>query len=355
MFGRETDSKNAMNDCSKLEPLLLMAASGEELSQEEQALVGAHLVECTDCAAALERDKQLLATFAENKAQPDAALLAECRLNLQDALDREEEHGWLYRLVGGWVPSSWIAPRPAWSAAILLIIGFSVGIFGPHLLLDGRAPNAPAKSGNSLNASVTATPDESNNQATALSHIDFHPADVAGMNVFPSGSSNLEEVQLRMNAAQPFTVQGTVDDGNVRAALLHILDDKDAFGPEMRLQAVDLLRERNNDAEIRKALCHTVHQDGNAAVRLKALEALDGSEPRDIVRQTLLDALVDDQNPGVRVEAINELRTMMNRGQVVSDDRILSVLQERVDRDPNTYIRLQSAAAIRELGAAPRF
>ena len=332
-----------------------MAASGEELPRDDQSLVTAHLTQCADCAAAFERDKELLEMFSERQTQPSARLLAECRLSLQDALDREEDHGWLYRLFVGWVPSSWIAPRPAWSAAILLIIGFSVGIFGPHLLLDGRGTKTPAKFGETLNASAAANQDEASNQTNSLSRIDFHPADVAGMNVFPSGPNNLDEVQLRMNAAQPFTVQGTVDDGNVRAALLHILDDNDAFGPEMRLQAVDLLRERNNDAEIRKALCHTVRQDGNAAVRLKALEALDGSEPRDIVRQTLLDALVDDQNPGVRVEAINELRTMMNRGQVVSDDRILSVLQERVERDPNTYIRLQSAAAIRELGVPPRF
>jgi len=85
-------------------------------------------------------------------------------------------------------------------------------------------------------------------------------------------------------------------------------------------------------------------------LRLKALEALNGSEPQDIVRQTLLDALVDDQNPGVRVEAINELRDMASKGQVVSDDHMISVLRDRSEKDPSTYIRLQSAAAIRDLG-----
>ncbi len=83
---------------------------------------------------------------------------------------------------------------------------------------------------------------------------------------------------------------------------------------------------------------------------MKALEALNGSEPQDIVRQTLLDALVDDENTGVRVEAINELREMAANGQVVSDDHMVSVLRDRMQKDPNTYIRLQSAAAIRDLG-----
>ena len=66
--------------------------------------------------------------------------------------------------------------------------------------------------------------------------------------------------------------------------------------------------------------------------------------------QTLLDALVDDQNPGVRVQAINELREMAANGQVMSDDHMVSVLRDRMEKDPNTYIRLQSAAAIRDLG-----
>jgi len=110
------------------------------------------------------------------------------------------------------------------------------------------------------------------------------------------------------------------------------------------MNAVELLRIRNNDADVRAALCQTVHTDRNAAVRLKALEALDGAEPQDIIQQTLLDALVDDQNPGVRVEAINALREMAAKGQVESDGHMLAVLRDRMQKDPSTYIRLQSAA-----------
>jgi HEAT repeat protein len=98
-----------------------------------------------------------------------------------------------------------------------------------------------------------------------------------------------------------------------------------------------------------------VHTDHNAAVRLKAVEALDGAEPQNQVRQTLLDALVDDQNPGVRVEAINELRDMAAKGEVDSDDHLLAVLRELIKKDPSVYIRLQSAAVIRDLGPRQKF
>jgi hypothetical protein len=84
---------------------------------------------------------------------------------------------------------------------------------------------------------------------------------------------------------------------------------------------------------------------------LKALDALNGTAPQDMVRKTLLDALQQDENPGVRVEAINSLRQMAQSGQIASDDHVLAVLRDRMDHDPNTYIRLQSAAAIRDLAS----
>ena len=88
-------------------------------------------------------------------------------------------------------------------------------------------------------------------------------------------------------------------------------------------------------------------------MRLKALEALGDADPQDIVRQTLLDALSADDNLNVRIGAINALRDMTARGQMVSDARTLAVLRDRMQRDPNAYIRLQSAAAIRALSPGP--
>jgi HEAT repeat protein len=178
---------------------------------------------------------------------------------------------------------------------------------------------------------------------------------VAGIYVFPTTDYQPPQVQLQLNMQRPMTVWGTVDNENVKHMLIHVLQDSQRNDPDVRLDAVDLLRIRNNDPEVRAALCRAVHTDHNAAVRLKAVEALDGAEPQNLVRQTLLDALVDDQNPGVRVEAINELRDMAARGEVNSDDHLLAVLQDRIKKDPSKYIRLQSAAVIRDLGPRQKF
>jgi HEAT repeat protein/putative zinc finger protein len=341
--------------CEDYEPLLILFAAGE-LDASEMAEVDEHLQHCSGCSLAMTGENEILALLAANHHEPDASLLASCRATLDDALDQQEERGWLRRTVGALLPSSWISPRPAWSAALLLAIGFSVGILGPRLL---RHPVAPTSVGSQAASNISAplpvetTPDVT--PSSSLSSLDLHTADVAGINVFPASDNEPPRVQLQMRAQQPFMVSGTVNDDDVKQVLMYVLHNNQRFDPDVRLDAVDLLRARNNDPDVRSALCQAVHTDHNAAVRLKALEALNGAEPQDLVRQTLLDALVDDQNPGVRVEAINALREMAANGKVDADDHMLAVLRERMRKDPSTYIRLQSAAVIRDLGPRQKF
>jgi anti-sigma factor RsiW len=339
--------------CSGFEERWTMFAAGE-LDTAEIAELKTHLVGCERCNEALAQENALLALLSTNRMEPDASLLAGCRARLEDALDQEEERGWLRRAVGALMPVSWISPAPAWSAAVLLLAGFSVGLLGPRLLQHRGATNTAHVGISSESATVgSAIPDDP--VTSSLSKIDLHTAHVAGINVSPSGDNEPPQVEVHLNAQQPFTVQGTVNNDDVKNVLMYILHNNQRFDAEARMNAVDLLRARNKDADVRAALCQTVHTDHNAAVRLKALEALDGAEPQDIIQQTLLDALVDDQNPGVRVEAINALRQMAAKGQVESDDHLLSVLRERMHKDPSTYIRLQSAAAIQDLGPRQKF
>jgi HEAT repeats/Putative zinc-finger len=352
--------------CPEWQPLLMLSAAGGELDDGEQDRLSAHLAQCPACSQSLEREREFLALLSENRAEPDATLLASCRASLTDALDRQEEGGWLRRAFQILLPADWPAPRPAWSAAVLLLIGFSVGVLGPRLL---RRPADLKTSDNSVPA-ISATNDSDSAQGTSADSSDANPfanlspspldlrtADVAGIDVLPSeGDDDSPRVELELRSQQPVTLSGTVNNDDVKDVLLGVLRNGERFCPDVRLDAVDLLRPRNNDPDVRAALCHTVRNDRNAAVRLKALEALDGAGPQDIVQQTLLDALVDDDNPGVRVEAINELRDLAAKGRVSSDDgHMMSVLRERMQKDPNTYIRLQSAQVIRELGPREKF
>jgi len=348
--------------CPEWQPLLMLAAAGGELEIVEQTRLAAHLAECQACTATLAREKELVALLSTLHVEPDAAMLASFRSGLDDALDREEESGWLQRAFGTRMRFQWLAPQPALSAALLLIVGFSVGLFGPRLLhrssptvATGTAPSAGTSAAAPAPISLPSETSGVAANSPTLAGIDIHSAEVAGISVLPSDDQGLPRVQLQLKSQQPVTVEGTLDDDRVKAALLTVLNSGERFCPDIRLDAVECLRGHGNDPDVRKALCQSVRKDRNAAVRLKAIEALDGAGSQPMVRETLLDALVDDSNPGVRVEAINALRNMAASGQMDSDDHSVDVLRERMQKDPNTYIRLQSAAAIRDIGPRQKF
>lgn len=355
--------------CVPWQPLLTLFAAGGELDPAEQERLTAHLAGCASCAAALERETELLALVAARREEPDAALLAACRSGLSDAFDCEEERGWLRRTFALLLPESWLSPRPAWSAAILVMIGFAAGFFGPRFLRHPVAPrsldNVAVHSGSSAsganvggalnagNANQTSNAsggaDTGGPAGSAPMALDVRSADVAAINVLPSGGSERPRVELQLRARQPVTLEGTVDDDDVKSALLDIVRHADLYPQDVRLDAVGLLGACNGDPEVSAALCRAVRTDRNPAVRMKALEALGGADPQDIVRQTLLDALAGDDNPAVRIEAVNALRDIAARGRLVPDARALAVLRDRMQRDPNADVRLQSAAAIRAL------
>jgi HEAT repeat protein len=182
-----------------------------------------------------------------------------------------------------------------------------------------------------------------------------------------------------LNAEQPMELKGSVDDSDVRRVLTYVVKSGERFDPGMRLDCLDALKARAGDTEVRAALLGAARKDQNPAVRLKALEALRDSTSEDAVREVLLDTLKHDTNPGVRVEAVNLLVNSLEKPEEVSDTmempavaslrdnsmvaapvapevdaslatiiRELEILQHS---DPSRYVRLRSAAALRQLSA----
>ena len=161
-----------------------------------------------------------------------------------------------------------------------------------------------------------------------------------------------------MTAERPLVVQGSPSDHDVRLALVRALRAGDNFDPDVRLDSVELLRPLLEDVDVRQALCQAARTDQNASVRLKAVDALRGFEHDDLVRQTLLDALQHDKNPGVRVEAVSALRSFLETQPdqtPLRDDRISRVLAERQAKDPNEFVRMQSAAAMQQIAARKEY
>jgi len=350
--------------CGDVAPLLVFYAC-DEVSEKERKQIETHVAACAACAAQLteERDLQKIMVAAMPPADVlDSAgiLLSRCRSELAEALDDLsappiQEHwrpfGWLRR---------WMALRPVWSGALLVLFGMAVGT---QVLPWMQNNNRGDANGQAMN--VTARPRISDEQLSNLV--------VGGINFPPSSGSGSPDVQLQLRAEQPMVLSGNVNDSDMRRVLTYVVENGERFDAGVRLDCLEALKAASRDQQVRQALISAARKDQNPAVRIKALESLRDAAGDDDVRQTLLDALEHDANPGVRVEAVNVLVSSLQLGNAEepgpavaeatravkplgsqeddgSVDRVVHVLEQLQRRDPNRYVRLRSAAALRQIG-----
>jgi hypothetical protein len=345
--------------CEEIAPLLVFYTC-DEVEPLEREQIDAHLTVCASCAAQLREEREMQTALVSafqpaDQLDPSGTLLAQCRSELSELLDdlsapplREQwsPFGWMQR---------WMALRPAWSAAALILLGLAVGT-QVALWIPGRDGGSSGFGvGQAMN--VKAAPPLTNEELSKMA--------VAGVSFAPGSDASSGTVQLQVRTEQPFVLSGSLDDVEVRRVLTYVVANGERFDPGVRLDCLDALKTRTGDTEVRHALLAAARKDHNAAVRMKALEALRDASSEDNVRDTLLDALEHDANPGVRVEAVNLLVRSLegadvpgsdagaDSSQVPPDpsvDRVIHALEGLQHRDPNPYVRLRSAAALRQIG-----
>ncbi|HTG30709.1 MAG TPA: HEAT repeat domain-containing protein [Methylomirabilota bacterium] len=365
--------------CANIAPILVFYAC-DEVSENERKLIDEHLAACASCAEQLAGERALweamnAANPPEGELKSADTLLSQCRSQLAETLDDlsvtpVREH---WQPFGG--VRRWMALRPAWSGAMLIFFGVLLGAEVLPWLQSGLPGNSNGRAVNVL-ASQKLTDDQLSKMA------------VAGINLAPWPNAAPGTVQLQLRAEQPMVLSGNVDDSNMRRVLTYVVENGERFDAGVRLDCLDALKAQARDAQVRKALLLAARKDQNPAVRMKALEALKGSAADDAVREAMLDALAHDANPGVRVEVVNMLvHSLEHESQssnVVSypkiagapenlddqsDDvemnsssesiamtsnasveKVIRTLEELQKRDPSRYVRLRSAAALRQIG-----
>jgi hypothetical protein len=343
----------------------------DEVTEKEQRQIEFHLADCKSCSEYLAQERKfqdVITNTSQSADEIDAAgvLLAQCRSELAESLDDLSsppviEHwqpfGWARR---------WMALRPAWSAALLLAFGALVGTQAiPYLQSDKRDAGSSATTVN-----VRAKPAITKEQ---LSHMVF-----GGISFAPNSGSGAPNVQLQLNAEQPMVISGSPDDRDVREVLTYVIGNADRYDAGVRLDCLEVLKASARNEQVRSALLGVARNDQNAAVRMEALEALRGAADQDEVRDALLEALQEDSNPGVRVRAVDLLVGTLkhNAGDFPviapeaparvsslpavaptvtpladeSVERVIQVLEKLQKGDSNRYVRLRSAAALRQIG-----
>jgi hypothetical protein len=342
---RETTGTPKLN-CKTFENLVLFYAC-DELEAAHRAGIEEHAANCAACAAVLARELRLRQVMGALRPSADAidpadVMLSHCRSELAEALDdaagQSGRSKWLELLR----PANWFLPsmlrHPSWSAALLVLMGIAVGTTGQQWYL-GRIEKA-------AQPTIRVSP------APRLTDQDLQTMGIAGLNWNwspGSGSSGSPNVELHLTAEKPVLLQGNLDDADVKRVLTFVVQNGQRFDSGVRLDTVEVLRARSSDTDVRGALCAAARRDQNPGVRLKALEALRDLAQDEAVRETLIDALENDDCPGVRVEAVTALRAWAEKVAGAEDPRLVTVLRDRMERDPNNYVRLQSAAAMRQL------
>jgi hypothetical protein len=288
-----------------------------ELPPEEEEKLEHHVQGCSACRRELERYKALAAALDSREVDLPPALLSECRHDLTRAVYRSQAPAAL-RGAGAWsgfrdgfraLFASFSRYRQPIGAVALIALGY----FSARLTTSpqGAGPGAPAS--------------------------DIIYSAVHSIQPDPSG-----QVRISLDETRRRVVSGNLDDKHILRLLLAAAKEED--NPAVRVESVGMLQSQPG-GDVRDMLLNRALHDSSAAVRLKAIDGLKPFEADPQVRRTLAEVLLNDANPGVRIRTID----MLVEHQ---DGSMVGVLQDVVQRESNSYVRLKCERALRAMNAS---
>jgi len=310
-------------ECELAQQKIALYAYGE-LPDDQCHVLEGHLATCKRCQeefAAVQALQQAMALAPSD--EPYANLLAQARLQLEEALDSMPRSNWLMRAQQSFFRGVSVLGRAPVAASALLVLGLgSGGWAGYQSAVRSHQPAAEL------------------------------PAAIAGPGTIANVSSivrepNTENVEVRFNRLVPETTQGSLDDPQIRQLLL--LGAQSQVNPGVAQNSLSLLADecvaghQCSDGPIRKALLVALRYDKNTRVRLKALDGLKPYVAEDMrVRDGVLEALMNDPDATVRSRAIELLQP------VEADSSVREVLHTVASEDDNPHIRTVSREVLEE-------
>jgi HEAT repeats/Putative zinc-finger len=304
-------------ECGLAQQKIALYAYGE-LPDDQCHLLEGHLATCKRCQeefAAVQALQQAMALAPS--LEPSANLLAQARLQLEEALDNMPRSSWLVRAQQSFFRGVSLLGRAPVAASALLVFGLGTGGWAGY-------------------------------QSALRSHpvIAETPAAITGPATIANISSivrdpKTENVEVRFNRLVPETAQGSLDDPQIRQLLL--VGAESQLNPGVAHDSLSLLADeclaghQCTDGPIRNALLVALRYDKSSGVRLRALNGLKPYVAEDMrVRDGVLEALMDDKDPSVRSRAIEVLQP------VEADSSVREVLHTVASEDDNPHIRTVS-------------
>jgi len=313
--------------CDAARQLIPLYYYGELNPEEEDQLEG-HVHECASCARDVEGQRMAAQALDRRTVELPPALLEDCRTDLMAAIqggaperERLTKGPWTLFLEALAHTFDGLGRfRQPLAAAALIAVGFFIAKF-----TNGRLTMVPGVSSGSGTTQASLGPSDD-----VFSTV---------RSVHPDSAGN---VQVVFDETRRRQVSGRMDDRAIEKLLLAAAHEDN---PAVRVESVDLLKDRAASAEVRDALLNALAHDTNVGVRLKALEGLKPVTNDGEVRKTLAQVLLSDDNASVRMQAIDML---VER----HDDSVVGVLQNVVQKEDNSYVRHKCEKALKEMKAS---
>jgi hypothetical protein len=290
-----------------------------ELSFDAEDAFEVHVETCQACRAELTRERAFQRAFDDAELAVTPEMLYRSRQSLAAALAGDPpQPATFWGRLRERLAFRWHVPSIATPMGALALV--AMGFFGARLIPQTSQGPVPL---------------------TALSLVEQDPiaSRVRYLEPEPSG-----RIQIVVEETRQRTLSGNLGDERIQRLLLTAAQDPS--DPGLRVESMDLLKNRPEASEVRQALLLALQHDPNAGVRLKALEGLKGSVGDPEVRQILARVLLADQNPGVRTEVIDLLIRKPGEPQMAG------ILQELMRKEDNGYVRMRCQRALYEMKAS---
>jgi len=196
----------------------------------------------------------------------------------------------------------------------------------PFSIAETRVVNA-----NSINPNIEGRPDIQNVQ-----FVDANPHD--------------DQIALSFDVTQHLTVTGAPNDKSMVRLMAYVMENEDQMSPS-RSRAIDWVKQTysdpsKSDPEIAQALAKVLRNDTHEGVRIKAVDTLKTMPAASSdTREALIAALKNDPNPAVRIKAVDALARLAASGQLDSA-AVDTLRQKAMQDDENVYVRTKAAEAL---------
>jgi len=289
-----------------------------ELADDERFELEQHLRRCVTCARELDELQnmhQQLDALPQLEVTPN--LLASARMQLHERLETAKQGGWWRNLF--FDPVAWLRQMrfsPA-LASVIFLVGFGSGVGAMYRMVGD------AQKGIGINPAGLQQSSE---------------ASVLGVRSIQQDPKN-DRITIQYQTTKPEQVQGSLSDPGIQQLLLYAARTNQNSG--LRMNSLDLLKQKPDDSRIREGLVFALRYDSNPGARLMALQAVAPYVRGDIrVRNAILEALLNDNSPGVRMGALNALKPSR------ADTSVRQALQQLAKDEPNPAIRKESRAIL---------